>query len=61
MATAPPDLSACQSCGRPVPPSNNPDFAKWIVTKDERGRARGMLCPACQEKADAGEESEATG
>ena len=59
MPTAPPDLSSCQSCGRPVPPSNNPDFANWIVTKDERGRARGMLCPACQEKA--GEESEATG
>jgi hypothetical protein len=44
-----------------VPPSNNPDFANWLVTKDERGRPRGMLCPACQEKAGDNEESEATG
>ena len=61
MATAPPDLSSCQECRRPVPASNNPDFANWLVTKDERGRPRGMLCPACQEKAGDKEESEATG
>ena len=47
----PPDLSACQDCGRTVPPSNHPEFPEWEVTKDERGRARGMLCPACQAKA----------
>jgi hypothetical protein len=44
-----------------VPPSNHPDFPKWLVTKDERGRPRGMMCPACQEKLGAGEASEATG
>jgi len=44
-----------------VPPSNNPEFAQWLVTKDERGRVKGMLCPACQEKAAAEEGSEATG
>lgn len=61
MPTAPPDLSACQDCGRAVPPSNHPDFANWLVTKDERGRVKGMLCPTCQAKEAGGEESSATG
>jgi len=61
MSPAPPDLSTCQDCGRAVPPSNHPEFAEWLVTKDERGRVKGMLCPACQEKAAAEEGSEATG
>jgi len=60
MQTAPPDLSTCQDCGRAVPPSNHPEFPNWLVTKDERGRVKGMLCPACQEKAAGGEESSAT-
>lgn len=52
---APPDLSTCQECGRPVPPSNDPEFAKWEVAKDERGKVSGMLCPTCQAKAAATE------
>ena len=37
-----------------MPPSNHPEFPEWVVTKDERGRPRGMLCPACQEKTGGG-------
>ncbi len=61
MQAAPPDLSTCQDCGRPVPPTNHPEFSSWLVAKDERGRVKGMLCPACQAKAPSGEESSATG
>ncbi len=44
-----------------MPPSNHPDFANWLVTKNERGRVKGMLCPACQAKAGNAEDSSATG
>ena len=49
---APADLSKCAKCGRPVPPSNRPEFASWVVVKDG-GRVAGMLCPSCQADADA--------
>lgn len=42
------DLSTCDRCGRPVPASNNPEFAKWVVTKNDAGRVAGMRCPQCQ-------------
>jgi hypothetical protein len=51
MDEAPPDLSTCQSCGRAVPPANNPEFARWEVTKNEAGKVSGMLCPNCQAAA----------
>ena len=45
----PADLSRCDTCGRPVPPSNRPEFAEWMVVKQEGGRGvTGMRCPACQ-------------
>lgn len=45
----PADLSTCDRCGRPVPPSNHPEFASWQVVKDEETRrVSGMRCPACQ-------------
>lgn len=56
MPAPPADLSRCHQCGRPVPPSNRPEFASWIVVKDDSGRVSGMLCPACQA---AGEQSTA--
>ena len=46
--SVPPDLSRCSNCGRPVPPSNRPQFATWTVVKDENGRVAGMRCPECQ-------------
>ncbi len=46
--SVPPDLSRCSRCGRPVPPSNRPQFADWKVVKDDGGRVSGMLCPECQ-------------
>jgi hypothetical protein len=49
---APPDLSACDRCGRSTPPSTNPDFASWEVVKDDAGRVSGMRCPACQTAED---------
>lgn len=45
------DLSRCDTCGRPVPPSNRPEFASWTVVKDD-GRVTGMRCPACVAAAD---------
>ena len=51
--SVPPDLSRCLRCGRPVPPSNRPQFADWKVVKDDDGRVSGMLCPECQ-SAEAG-------
>lgn len=54
MAAPPADLSRCATCGRPVPPSNRPEFADWIVVKDEDNRVSGMRCPACQAAAASG-------
>ena len=51
---APADLSKCNRCGRPVPPSNRPEFAEWTVVKED-GRVAGMRCPSCQ-AAEPGEE-----
>lgn len=48
------DLSTCDRCGRPLPPSTSPDFPKWLVVKDD-GAVKGMRCPACQ-AADAGQQ-----
>ncbi len=50
MATppAPPDLSTCDTCRRPVPPATHPDFANWSAVKNDKGRASGMRCPQCQ-------------
>jgi hypothetical protein len=48
MAAAPPDLSTCERCHRPVPPTTSPEFAHWTVVKAENGRVRGMRCPNCQ-------------
>lgn len=42
------DLSTCDSCRRPTPPSNNAEFASWTVVKDEAGKVTGMRCPSCQ-------------
>ena len=53
---APADLSRCDTCGRPVPPSNRPEFAEWTVVKAD-GRVSGMRCPSCQA---AGDENAAT-
>lgn len=50
---APADLSRCDSCGRPVPPSNRPEFAAWTVVKDD-GRVSGMRCPSCAAAAEGG-------
>jgi hypothetical protein len=47
----PADLSRCDRCGRPVPPSNKPEFAEWQVVKDDAGHVSGMRCPACQAAA----------
>ena len=58
MATppAPPDLSTCDTCRRPVPPTTHPDFANWSVTKsEETGRVTGMRCPQCQAKTGVGD------
>ena len=44
----PADLSTCDRCGRPVPPSNRPEFADWEVVKDDTRRVSGMRCPQCQ-------------
>lgn len=51
---APADLSRCDSCGRPVPPSNRPEFAAWTVVKDDDGRASGMRCPSCAAATEGG-------
>lgn len=51
---APADLSTCDRCGRPVPPSNRADFADWEIVKDG-GRVAGMRCPACQAADNAGD------
>ncbi len=48
---APADLSKCDRCGRPVPPSNRSEFASWTVVNDADGRVRGMRCPGCQAEA----------
>ena len=53
MSTPPPDLSTCDRCRRPVPPTTNPEFAAWTVVK-EGGRVTGMRCPACQAADQAG-------
>lgn len=53
MATAPPDLSTCERCRRPVPPTTSPEFAQWTVVKADNGRVRGMRCPNCQAQADS--------
>ena len=45
---APADLSTCDRCGRPVPPSNRLEFADWQVVKDDTRRVLGMRCPGCQ-------------
>ena len=45
------DLSTCDRCGRPVPPSNRPEFPDWQVVKNEDGRVAGMRCPSCQATA----------
>lgn len=50
---APPDLSRCERCGRPLPPSNHPDFSRWTTAKDAAGRVSGMRCPACQREPEA--------
>ncbi len=42
------DLSTCDRCGRPVPPSNRPEFADWQVVKSDAGKVAGMRCPDCQ-------------
>jgi DNA-directed RNA polymerase subunit RPC12/RpoP len=42
------DLSVCDRCGRPMPPSNKPEFAEWQVVKDETGAVSGMRCPRCK-------------
>ncbi len=42
------DLSACDSCRRPTPPSNHNEFAGWTVVKDDSGKVSGMRCPRCQ-------------
>ena len=50
----PPDLSTCDTCRRPVPPTTHPEFAKWSVAKDEEtGRVTGMRCPQCQARVEA--------
>lgn len=54
---APADLSRCDTCARPVPPSNRPEFAEWTVVKEDR-RVTGMRCPGCQQAA--GDEDAAT-
>lgn len=51
MPAPPADLSQCDTCKRPVPPSNHPQFAKWRTVKGETGRVSGMRCPDCQAKA----------
>ena len=55
MATppAPPDLSACETCRRAVPPATHPDFANWTVVKNDTGRVSGMRCPQCQARLGA--------
>lgn len=45
------DLSRCDRCGRPMPPSNRPEFAEWEVVKDDAGKVLGMRCPRCQAAA----------
>lgn len=50
---APADLSRCDRCGRPVPPSNRPEFARWTVVKDAGGGVRGMRCPRCQAEGES--------
>lgn len=47
------DLSTCDRCGRPLPPSNRPEFADWRVIKSDDGKVVGMRCPRCQPAADA--------
>ena len=49
----PPDLSTCDTCRRPVPPTTNPDFANWTVAKNDSGRVSGMRCPQCQARVGA--------
>ena len=44
------DLSTCDTCGRPLPPSNNPVFAEWQTVKNDAGSVTGMRCPSCQAK-----------
>lgn len=48
MPAPPADLSTCDTCRRPTPPSNRPEFAEWEVIKNDEGRITGMRCPACQ-------------
>ncbi len=50
---APADLSTCDVCGRRTPPSNHPEFARWVVVKDDGGQVTGMRCPRCQVAEDA--------
>lgn len=50
---APPDLSKCERCGRPLPPSNHPDFSRWTTAKNDTGRVSGMRCPGCQSEHEA--------
>jgi len=45
------DLSVCDRCGRPMPPSNRAEFAEWEVVKDGAGKVVGMRCPRCQAAA----------
>ena len=52
---APADLSTCERCRRPTPPSNRPEFAHWQVVKDETGKVIGMRCPNCQAEVEADE------
>ncbi len=51
---APADLSTCDRCRRPVPPSNHADFPNWTVVKDD-GKVAGMRCPTCQAADDGGD------
>lgn len=53
MAAPPADLSICDQCKRPVPPSNHPQFARWKVVKNDAGRVAGMRCPDCMAKAES--------
>lgn len=50
---APPDLSRCERCGRPLPPATHPDFGRWTTAKDDAGKVSGMRCPSCQAELEA--------
>jgi|GEM_PF-4556667 len=47
------DLSRCERCGRPLPPSTDPDFSQWTIAKDDAGKVCGMRCPSCQAEREA--------